>query len=248
MSLHDVRMITVCVDYWDILALTLPHNLPLFQSVLVVTSMRDSRTLEIAQAAGADVFQTNAFFEREAAFNRFKALELGLDYMGRCGWICIAGADIAFPRVGHPWTKKEGNLYRPLRHIHPQIPKSIPEERKWRQFKPPYPKDESAGYAQIFHADDPVLRTGSRWFETTWSLAGGGDTFFERRWPVSKQVRPPLEVLHIGEIGQNWAGRVTAYADGSVDGNAEVRRGMMRNLRNRRRAEFRDSFAAEKMS
>jgi hypothetical protein len=237
MSLSDLRCIMVCVDYSDILDVTLAYNVRKVQSVLVVTHPRDTKTVEVCKRHEVECFQTSVFYEREAVFNKFAALELGLDYMGRNGWLAIMDADILLPDRMHPWNKQEGKLYTPRRRMFPKILKSVgdvPAERRWRNWKPPMQNEEFAGYCQIFHASDPVLGTGP-WHSTNWTWAGGADSFFQQKWKESNKVRPPFEVLHMGDAFTNWAGRVTPYADGTVPENAQKNADTFRVLLRARR-------------
>ncbi len=50
-----------CLHYDDFLAQTLPHNLAFLPSVTVVTSPRDTATMELARHLGADLFLTDAW-------------------------------------------------------------------------------------------------------------------------------------------------------------------------------------------
>ena len=218
MTLQDTRAILICVDYSDILDITLQYNIQHFKSVLVVTAPRDQRTVEVARSHGADVLMTNVFYEREAVFNKFAAMEFGLDYMGREGWIAVLDADILFPKDLRGWVKRVGQIYTPRRRMFPKIPCSInevPERRKWRQYKLPMGNEEFAGYCQIFHASDPVLGKAP-WHNINWTWAGGADSFFHMKWDEKSKIRPPFEVLHLGPAFTNWAGRVTPFADGRI--------------------------------
>lgn len=218
MSFGDTRCITISVDYSDELKISLAWNKQHFASTLVVSHPDDYRTIETAQDLGADLFLTRIFNDRRAAFNMYAALELGLDYMGRSGWIAVMGADILLPRNMPAWTKRTGCLYTPRRRMHRQIPQSVSEvplERQWRQYKHQYPRDLTAGYCQIFHASDPVLGPAP-WHRMDCTWGAGPDVDFQNKWREMSIVRPPFEVLHLGEQGKNWAGRVTPFADGSI--------------------------------
>lgn len=91
----------------------------------------------------------------------------------------------------------------------------IPSEDTWdKEYKLHRNSSEWAGYCQIFHGSDPVLEAGRYWHETNWKHAGGADSFFQRKWSAEKKIRPPFEVLHIGEAGANWCGRTSRYVSG----------------------------------
>jgi hypothetical protein len=231
--MKDIRAIVVCVDYYDILALTLPYNRDQFDSVLVVTHPEDSKTIAVASEHGADLFLTEIFYERNAVFNKFAAIEQGLDYMGKYGWLCILDADIAVQSKRHSWNKKNGKLYVPRRLVHEAIPSAIPSERKWRQNL--VGRHGFGAYCQIFHADDPALPKGEPWHMTDSTWTGMGEMHFENHWNPQNKVRPPFEVLHIGQNSVNWAGRVTPFADGTVHEKSDYRRSVFQTMMNQRR-------------
>lgn len=210
-----IRAITVCVDYHDILNLTLPYNRSFYEDIMVVTSSADKRTIDVAQQHGAQVHITEAFYGRKAVFNKFAAIEEALDVMGRRGWILLLDADVVIPKQRQPINLVPGKLYTPHRRIVPTIPTEIPIEKRWRRFKRTMVNEEFAGYFQLFHADDPVLGA-SPWHDINFTWAGSADSFFNARWKESSKVRPPFEVLHLGPPFVNWAGRVTPYIDGSL--------------------------------
>lgn len=292
-----MRAILVSVDYGDVLALTLPHNRHHFSDVMVVTAPRDAETIDAAEAAGARIFLTESFWEGGADFNKFRALEQGLDAFGREGWLAIMDADVLWPRdVGmreqgetikwHPpggngptVCQDRGTLCAPLRRMWASFPRNplpvrhtdalvplfgpavdgsgepirgkighvrVPAEERWGRFPLHRNVGEWAGYSQIFHADDPVLRArGTPWHETDWRHAGGADSFFQRLWPRERRVRPPWECLHLGEAAANWCGRVSPRLDGRpVEGVAERRARLAAVWEGRRRTR---GFESERM-
>ena len=58
---------------------TAAHNRHHFKEVLVVTSHQDADTERVALDNRAEVFRTDAFYEPPAVFNKWKALEEGLE-------------------------------------------------------------------------------------------------------------------------------------------------------------------------
>ena len=61
----------------------------------------------IARAADVEVFETTAFVDHGAAFNKGYALEQGFDVRGRHGWIAIIDTDIVLPPY-MPWMHFRG--------------------------------------------------------------------------------------------------------------------------------------------
>lgn len=237
-----MRAILVSVDYTDLLSLTLPYNRHHFEEVLVVTSIMDRRNVRpVADQNKADIYVTDSFYHDGARFNKWKALEEGLDYFGRQGLLCIMDADVLWPKtipVDDSYFLK-GKLYSPLRRMAPMPSASVPEstpfppESDWWIYPIHRNTSEWAGYSQIFHADDPVLGK-TPWHEINWTHAGGADSFFQQKWKLINRIRPPFEILHLGDAGANWFGRATRYIDGTQPENAELRRKEMKESIRRR--------------
>lgn len=265
-----MRAIMVCVDYQDLLAVTLPYNRHHFGEVHVITDERCYYEVRhIADANDVSVWHTQLFYEGGASFNKWAALEWGLDRMGREGWLCLMDADVLWPKwvdldagcLGGSPGYKIGNLITPLRRMAPwpvfapSNPASVfgmPYERTWGLYPIHRNVNEWAGYSQIFHANDSVLGPPP-WHEIDWKHAGGADSIFQRKWSAERKVRPPWEVLHLGEAGQNWYGRVSPLADGTVLERTEEKREMIdriwsgrRTIREKGGSEA-DAFRPEKL-
>ena len=106
---------------------------------------------------------------------------------------------------------------------------------------------EWAGYSQIFHAEDEHLGNPP-WHEINWKHAGGADSFFQRKWPISNKIRPPFEVLHLGMTGRNWTGRTMPYLDGTVPERAEERKKSLNHYRQSRVRGAIDPYSHEKFN
>lgn len=229
------RAIMVCVNYEDLLAVTLPYNRHHFEDVCIVTdsaSEQRIRDLILPDAPSSlceiKLFVTDAFYERGAAFNKWLALERALDWYGRHGWLCVMDADVLWPRDATIPEMKIGELLTPLRRMAPwPFPISFPpfwyqDERTWGSWPLHRNVGEWAGYTQIFRAEDPAIGPAP-WHETDWRHAGGADSIFQRKWSNAKKIRPKWEVLHLGEAGQNWFGRATPMGDGTVLPGSDAR-------------------------
>lgn len=210
-----MRAILTCVDYWDLLAITLPWNRHHFESVHIVTTPADIPKLEdLACSCQADLIPTEKFYEGGAQFNKWAALEYGLDVMGRTGWICLMDADVLWPMNIPYMNLCQNSLYTPLRYMMEDLSKPIPPEESWYKYPIHRNIHEWAGYTQIFHATDPVLGEPP-WHETNWKHAGGADSFFQLKWSSIRKIRPNFKVLHLGPPGTNWCGRSTPFLDGT---------------------------------
>lgn len=244
-----IRALIVSVEYSDYLSMTLAHNRPLLSDIMVVTAPQDKKTIAVAQEHEARIHLTEAFYRRGAYFNKFAAIEEGLDVFGRHGWILLMDADICIPHFRHNFTPRIGQIYTPYRRIlkNVDLAEGIPEQRKWAQNKRPLMKTESPNFFQLFHASDRALGAPP-WHSLDWTWAGSSEGVFQDRWSASARVRPPFEVLHLGRNGTNWAGRVTPFLDGSVPADAKLREDRQNVLlRSRVQAGKVDIFAREKL-
>lgn len=212
--------IVTCVDYADLLALTLPSNMEHMAECLVITASRDTETQRLcASIPGVKLYVTDDFFKDGASFNKGRCIEAGFDVIGRDGWILIWDADIMFP---HP-----NEIPKPLVQLQPDIlygaPRRIVQNPlKWDPAAPwnvfPRRNDNKRviGYFQLFNAASRFLRDRRPWYDQTFTHAGGGDGYFESLTPRQHQCLLPFDVLHLGPCDANWFGRSTPRLDGSV--------------------------------
>lgn len=204
-----MRAITVCVNYDDFLARTLPTWLRHFDEILVVTAPGDEGTAKVAAQYGRVVTHaTEAFYREGVSFNKGAALEEGFGILGRRGWIAILDADVALPPDANLDGLQIGCLYSPYRRMAPAD--FDVESPLWHML----PRGEEtlngeyAGYCQIFHALDPAVAIPP-WYKSGWPTCGGCDSDFWQRWPEHLRRRPAWDVLHLGEARKNWGGRIT---------------------------------------
>lgn len=219
MEPSGIKSITICVDYDDLLAVTLPRNKRHFDRTLVVTAPHDRATQLIAEREGCETYITDAFYRDGAAFNKGAAMEEGFDILGRDGWICIWDADIVMPESIIIPAPLRDCLYCPDRHV--LANPSLYRDSLTRATLPvDTPACEFPGYFQLFHAS----AVDSPWYGTNWSHAGGCDSDFQSKFAKDKLKRPPFKVLHLGptveadrdfstRIGANWFGRTTKRID-----------------------------------
>lgn len=227
-----MNAITVCVEYDDLLALTLPRAATHFERVLVVTSFDDARTADVvARTPNAECFQTDLFFADGANFNKGRALEAGFDVLGREGLICVFDADIVMPPCLERPPLLADYLYSPYRRMC-RNPLQWDGSDDWSAF-PRFSDNEFAGYFQLFHAMASALESRP-WYGVDWNHAGGCDSDFQAKWPTGKKRRLPFDVLHLGDDCTNWHGRCSQRLDGTMPDKADERRAAMRQMRRSR--------------
>ena len=270
-----MRAILVCVDYQDILSVTLPYNRHQFDQVCIVTDGKSydgvRRVVDSLDYDQNYIYTTEEFYARGAVFNKWLALENALDWYGRHGWLCVMDADVLWPKsaeieqggylYGHQTSLHlsgplmtrgcgmqigVGQLCTPLRRMFTDVTLPLPPESEWSKYPIHQNVTEWAGYSQIFHADDPVLGSPP-WHEVDWTHAGSADSVFQNKWPRERKVRPPFEVLHIGISGVNWCGRASPRLDGSIPEEAGERREMVKQIWAGRRKGGKGRFDHEKL-
>lgn len=89
--------ITVCVNYSDFLAQTLPHNKNQFDNFIVITDTKDSDTKKICEYHNVRCVQTDIFYEDGNIFNKGAAINYGLSLLEQKEWVLHIDADIYMP-------------------------------------------------------------------------------------------------------------------------------------------------------
>jgi hypothetical protein len=218
-AVEYLRGITVCVEYDDILALTLRRNMRHLSECLVVTSREDDRTARVVRGVkGARLFQTDAFTRDGAYFNKGLAIEETFDVLGRSGWILVWDADVLLPNVFEPGRLNRNVLYGAPRF---QLPEGVMEiEGDWTRWEvlADWP---GIGYFQLFHAGAEALQARP-WYPTDSVHAGMSDWYFTTKFALKEWL--PYYVLHIGRREENWFGRATPRLDGVPVPEADRRR------------------------
>lgn len=231
-NLPPLRAFSVCVDYWDYLDVCATYNRHHFSEWVVVTAPHDYMTRDVCHDHDIKTHTTDAFYRNGAHFNKWLALEEAMNLFGRDGWLVLLDVDVLWPRVLPEFPLEVGKLYSPFRRMKTHVGDMIkggevyfPDEKEWINYPVHRNIGEHAGYTQIFHGSDPVLGPAP-WHGVDWTHAGSADSFFQRKWSPGNKVRPPFEVLHLGESGQNWYGRATPYLDGTtpMDGRTKIKK------------------------
>jgi hypothetical protein len=205
--------ILVSVDYGDYLSICLPYNRRHFNRVMIVTTPDDAITQQLAKQHDCQLYITKCFYEDGGLFNKYRALEAGLDAFMPQDWLAIMDSDVLWPKAIDNTQYQIGKLYSPLRRMCNNTNHVSPES-EWSNYpyhslhNSPTWKDHCSGYTQILHVGDIVLRS-KPWHRLDLPTAQGGDTHFQDKWKVENRIRPNWECLHLGPPRQNWSGRVS---------------------------------------
>lgn len=100
-----IECITTCVGYSDFLREVLPHNLAHFDDYLVVTRFDDHTTRSLCRELGVECRPTDLFNKGGEAFAKGRAIDWGLGFLKRDGWVCHLDADIYLPPMTRHWIE-----------------------------------------------------------------------------------------------------------------------------------------------
>lgn len=96
MTTKKLECVTVCVNYGDFLAWTLPFNKFHFDNMVVVTSTADVETQKLCEYWHVQCIHTDVCFEGDG-FNKGKMINAGLERLGGNAWVVHMDADIFLP-------------------------------------------------------------------------------------------------------------------------------------------------------
>jgi hypothetical protein len=104
-----IECVITCVDYGDFLAETLPHNLPHFDRILVVTAPHDTETQELCRRLSVPYYCTDLFFKDGSRWNKARGIDYGIGYSRWNEWVVHLDADTYLPPMARKWLE-----WRPL--------------------------------------------------------------------------------------------------------------------------------------
>lgn len=224
-----IECVTVCVNYSDILAYTLPNNRTLFNNYIVVTDKKDSATKRLCQIYNVKCIETDVFYGG-AKFDKGAGINEGLKHLDMDGYVVQLDADI--------WIHPQSFRQLKALTLNPQCIYGcdrimIESFREWIRF---------LQMPDIYQGDWILMldkfKVGSRlsyyWQNEMWHVLGyfqlwnpsGSDVYnypsyddasqsdiiFSRNWHRTRRVfLPEVAVLHLEEgssmTGKNWQGR-----------------------------------------
>lgn len=199
-----LTLITTCVGYVDKLAMTLPHNAPMFDEVIVVGDrLEKCATLPNVHSVVPDDLHA------DDAFNKGALLNDGLNLVRNPDWIVFADADVFLhPKLGEfirSHAMNPGVLYWADRYdVHPSNINRIVGQQCGSMSREPN------GFFQLWNRRAIAIR--DRWpmvMSEHFCSAGGIDSWFYQQWPEDMRVKIPLPVKHIlhgKKIGDGWNG------------------------------------------
>lgn len=231
-----IEAITVCVNYSDFLAHTLPLNRQHFDYWVVVTSREDVDTQRLCRHHGIECLITDRFYDGGDPFNKAKGINEGLLYHGKRDWMVHIDADIVLPPNFRQMVEKM-NLDKEAIYGADRL--MCPDFDSWLKYvQKPRPMYENwifihldvfpiatrvadyngvgyapIGYFQMWHPQ----KSKQLLYPEEHGAADRTDMAFGKLWKREKRfLMPEVVVIHIDSenatvksMGKNWQGRKT---------------------------------------
>ena len=199
-----IEAVTVCVNYADLLSLSLRENIEFFDRYYVVTDFDDEDTYALSEEYdNVVVIRTDEFYHEGAKFAKGRGLNLAMKSVSKNCWVVSIDADIL---LGSDFNKFKASLdercrkymYCPLARV-----EALSGKRE-NNYVNCY---ESAGYLQIFHSDHLTKD-----FCAKLPQASPNAAFDDLI--LSQMLNGPslvdINVYHLDEGERiNWSGRIT---------------------------------------
>ncbi len=230
----NLEAVTVCVDYADFLAHTLPLNKPHLQRWVIVTAPHDRATQRLCAHHNVQCLVTESFYRQGDRFNKGRGVNFGLAALEKKNWLLHLDADIALPpRTQEMLVKAQldrNTLYGIDRLMCPDFnawaryqraPTPHFENEVFVHLKP-FPvgtrvaKLDRGGYVPIGFFQLWHSATGRIEYPEHHATAARSDMLFALQWDrAHRQILPEVVGIHLasGEnepMGANWNGRRTA--------------------------------------
>lgn len=236
---HKVNCIITCVNYSDFLSITLPENIKTINNILVLTVPNDIKTINICKKYNVNYIATDIFYQkqkntnilksiirklccyhcvcqghcqykcfknRNTVFQKSKAINLGIRSFPENSWILLLDADIIVPNKFKDTNLSildKNTLYGTSRIIyksqHDWLLKKNSKFDFWKFM----------GFFQLFNTESANFHKKYFGYNEKYNYANGGDYYFSKKWPIKKLL--DFYVVHLGETGENWEGRITDF-------------------------------------
>lgn len=218
---REIVGLVVCVDFSEWLPEVLEANKRHFDRYAVVTTPADTRTQEIAAAAGVDVVLSERCYDGDDAFNKGKMLNDGLQYLQPSDWVLLHDADVLLAPYWGEWIRSHvlnpGCLYHAQR-LHAMRPEQWTAACKdWSMIRYLRIREPAAdrlpfGFHQLWNVRAAAIRGRQPLVSEAFPTAAAVDYHWYRLWPADKRVMLPPDQLSIvhrwhGPFSARWHNR-----------------------------------------
>jgi len=215
-----IEAITVCIDYADFLAWSMPLNKQHFDNWIVVTEPRDNHTKEVCRYYNVNFLETYSAELHKGEFHKGVCVTEGIEKLSKADWLLLIDAD----------TILQPNFRRVIEtlNLNNELDKSclytidrvrFDSIEEWLKFytRPSFnlgnrPRDGRfclpnfipTGFFQMWNVETGIIQ-----YIHQWCTVGGEDIRFAYLWPRNKRIFiPETTCYHIASDRQNnWLGR-----------------------------------------
>lgn|SRR5277367_2369315 len=217
-----IEAVTVCMNYGDFLAHTMPLNKPHFDNWIVVTTPQDLHTKDVCRYYDVPFIETYAADLHKGEFHKGLCVTEGIKELTKSDWLVLIDADT----ILQPNFRKMINILNIGESMDKSCLYTIDRVRfnsfdEWMDFytHPSFdlgtrPRDGRfclpmfipTGFFQMWHISTGIVEYVHEWCEQ-----GGEDIRFSYLWPRNKRIFiPETTCYHIAsEEKCNWLGRIS---------------------------------------
>ena len=205
-NIKKIDAIIVSVDYNDFLQITL-EKVSSMLNVTVVTSPNDTICHKICEKYGVNCVITDKMYENGSIFNKGKAINEGLKSIVNPDWILIMDADIYLQDDFLDVVKNSNINSESLVICKRLIIENVDDFEKWKSGEKVgrVERAKGFGYFQMFNF---YCRSNVNFFYSDkYEDASFSDLEFRDRFKIKRELN--TYVLHLGDTGRNWSGRIS---------------------------------------
>jgi GR25 family glycosyltransferase involved in LPS biosynthesis len=199
-------VVIVSVNYNDFLAVSLQHNVEIFDNITIVTSESDILCQKICEKFGVNCVVTNIMYEDNSEFNKGKAINYGIKSLNNPDFILLLDADIIVRGKLDLENLNENILYTSPRYIcksYNQLNEVI-SNGKILDDNFQFEGDKGIGFFQLFNINHQSIDKDKVYPETS-TDASWDDLIFRDKFPNREVISN--KVIHLGDPYVNWKGR-----------------------------------------
>ena len=199
-------VVIVSVNYNDFLAVSLQHNVEIFDNITVVTSESDILCQKICEKFGVNCLVTDVMYDHESDFNKGKAINYGINSISDPDFILLLDADIIVRGNIDIENLNEELLYTSSRYIcksYTQLNDVISNGRILDESFT-HEGDKGIGFFQLFYINHNSIDRDKVYPETS-TDASWDDLIFRDKFPKREIIKNTI--IHLGDPYTNWKGR-----------------------------------------
>jgi hypothetical protein len=217
-----IEAVTICMNYGDFLAHSMPLNMNHFDNWIIVTEPKDHHTQDICRYYGVNYIKTHEANLHKGEFRKGECITIGLNQLEKTDWLLLIDADTVlqpnFRKVMESLSFNE-SLDKSCIYTIDRVRFETFEE--WMEFynnpsknlgnRPRdgrfcLPNFVPTGFFQMWHSSTGIFQ-----YIHQWVTVGGEDIRFSYLWPRNKRVFiPETTCYHLASSPEcNWTGRVS---------------------------------------